>query len=157
PSQWEFGEGAYNTATGVLARTTVLYNSAGTTSKINFSDAPQVAIVALKEDLISVDEANSFTAAQQAQARDNIGAGTTDFPSGTSLLFPQSTAPTGWTKQTTHNDKALRVVSGTASSGGTNAFSTVMAQTVVGNTTLDITQIPNHSHTFTIAGGQGGG
>ncbi len=72
-SQWEFGEGAYNTATGVLARTTVLYNSSGTTSKINFSTAPQVAIVALKEDLISVEEANSFTATQRAQARSNIG------------------------------------------------------------------------------------
>ena len=29
-SQWELGEGAYNTGTGVLARTTVLYNSSGT-------------------------------------------------------------------------------------------------------------------------------
>ena len=33
--------------------------------------------------------------------------------SGTTMLFQQSTAPTGWTKQTTHNDKALRVVTGT--------------------------------------------
>jgi hypothetical protein len=74
-SQWEFGEGAYNTASGVLARTTVLYNSSGTTAKIDFATVPQVAIVALKEDLISVEEANTFTAAQQAQARSNIGAG----------------------------------------------------------------------------------
>jgi hypothetical protein len=72
-SQWEFGEGAYNTGTGVLARTTVLYNSAGNSSKINFSTVPQVAIVALKEDIISVQENNSFSAAQQAQARHNIG------------------------------------------------------------------------------------
>ena len=43
--------------------------------------------------------------------------------SGTKMLFQQSTAPTGWTKQTTHNDKTLRVVTGTASSGGSNAFS----------------------------------
>lgn len=73
-SQWELGEGAYNTGTGVLARTTVLYNSSGTTSKINFSAAPQVAIVALKEDLISVEESNSFSTTQKAQARTNIGA-----------------------------------------------------------------------------------
>jgi hypothetical protein len=71
--QWEMGEGAYNTSTGVLARTTVLYNSSGDRSKINFSTVPQVAIVALKEDLVSVEEANSFSAAQQAQARSNIG------------------------------------------------------------------------------------
>lgn len=50
-SQWEIGYGAYNTGTGVLARTTVLFNSSGTTSKINFSAAPQVSIVALAEDL----------------------------------------------------------------------------------------------------------
>jgi hypothetical protein len=73
-SQWEMGEGAYNTGTGVLARTTVLYNSSGSTSKINFTLTPQVAIVALKEDLISVEEANSFTTTQQTQARNNIGA-----------------------------------------------------------------------------------
>src|SRR6266702_4248668 len=60
-SQWEIGEGTYNTGTGVLSRTTVLFNSAGTTAKISFSAAPQVAIVALKEDLISIEEANSFT------------------------------------------------------------------------------------------------
>jgi len=50
-SQWEIGFGAYNSGTGVFARTSVLFNSAGTTAKINFSAAPQVAIVALAEDL----------------------------------------------------------------------------------------------------------
>ena len=38
------------------------------------------------------------------------------FPSGTVMLFYQAAAPLGWTKQTTQNDKALRVVSG--STGG---------------------------------------
>lgn len=73
-SQWEVGEGAYNTATGVLARTTVLFNSAGTTTKINFTLVPSVAVVLLKEDLISIEEANSFTSTQQGQARNNIKA-----------------------------------------------------------------------------------
>ncbi|MBM7483316.1 hypothetical protein ACVWWI_003368 [Bradyrhizobium sp. USDA 3686] len=72
-TQWEIGEGAYNTGTGVLARTTVLFNSSGTTSKISFSAAPSVAVVALKEDLISVEEANSFTTTQKQQACTNIG------------------------------------------------------------------------------------
>ena len=58
-------------------------------------------------------------------------------PSGTVMLFYQATAPLGWTQVTTQNDKALRVVSGTGGvSGGTNPFSTVQAQTVVGNHTL---------------------
>lgn len=50
-TQWEIGTGTYNTSTGVLTRGAVLFNSAGTTAKINFSAAPQVAIVSLKEDL----------------------------------------------------------------------------------------------------------
>ncbi|WP_340672455.1 hypothetical protein [Bradyrhizobium ottawaense] len=73
-SQWEIGEGAYNTSSGVLARTAVLFNSSGTTAKINFSTTPQVAIVALKEDLISVEESNGFTTTQKTQARSNIDA-----------------------------------------------------------------------------------
>ena len=49
------------------------------------------------------------------------------FAPGTAMLFAQTAAPTGWTKSTTHNDKALRVVSGTAGSGGSTAFTTVFA------------------------------
>lgn len=76
------------------------------------------------------------------------------FPAGTAMLFVQTSAPTGWTKSTTHNDKALRVVSGAASSGGTTAFSTVFTNQTptisntlsVSNTTLTTTQIPSHTH-----------
>jgi hypothetical protein len=64
------------------------------------------------------------------------------FPSGTKALFVQTAAPTGWTKDTTHNDKALRIVSGTASSGGTNAFSTVMAQTATGSHSITQANLP---------------
>lgn len=75
--------------------------------------------------------------------------GTVDspFPSGTAMVFAQTTAPTGWTKSTTHNDKALRVVSGTASSGGTTAFTTVFgAGKSTGSHTLTIAEIPSHDH-----------
>lgn len=70
------------------------------------------------------------------------------FDAGTAMLFIQSSAPTGWTKQTTHNDKVLRIVSGSASSGGTNSFSTVMGQTVVGGTAISIAQMPAHGHSY---------
>lgn len=53
-SQWEVGEGAYTAATKTLSRDTILFNSSGTTAPINFSAVPQVAIVALKEDLLSI-------------------------------------------------------------------------------------------------------
>lgn len=72
------------------------------------------------------------------------------FAAGTQMLFVQTAAPTGWTKVTTHNDKALRVVSGTAGSGGTVGFNTgLKSYTVtgtVGNTTLSVSQMPVHDH-----------
>src|SRR3569833_1514200 len=71
-SQWEIGEGIWTSATGVLSRATVLTNSLGTNAKVNFTVPPQVGIVALKEDLLSIEEANAFTAAQQGQARANL-------------------------------------------------------------------------------------
>lgn len=57
-SQFEGGKGNCTITGGVptFARTTVLFNSSGTTAKINFSAAPQVAIVALKEDMLAGDE-----------------------------------------------------------------------------------------------------
>ena len=57
------------------------------------------------------------------------------FPSGTKMLFQQTSAPTGWTKVTSGVDnKALRVVSGTAGSGGTNAFTnTLQSRAITAN------------------------
>ena len=72
------------------------------------------------------------------------------FPSGTVMLFAQTAAPTGWTKSTAHDNKALRVVSGTAGSGGSVAFTTAFASQAVngtvGATTLSTSQIPSHNH-----------
>ena len=79
------------------------------------------------------------------------------FPAGTQMLFVQASAPTGWTKQTTVNDAAIRVVSGTTGggTGGNVAFSTVFmsdkAITLSGNvgaTTISSGQSPSHSHSF---------
>ena len=84
---------------------------------------------------------------------------TSQIPSGTKMLFIQTAAPTGWTKDTTHDNKALRIVSGAAGSGGTVSFtsaftnrgfsgntgSTAAGGTVAG-TTLTQAQIPSHRH-----------
>jgi hypothetical protein len=89
-----------------------------------------------------------------------------EIPTGTLMLFQQTAAPTGWTKQTTHDNKALRVVSGTASSGGTSAFTTVFANQTptislsgltAAATTLSTTQMPSHNHPFSIYGNPGYG
>jgi len=81
------------------------------------------------------------------------------FDSGTIMLFGQTSAPTGWTKLTNLDNYALRVVSGTAGTGGSVAFTTAFAsQTPAGSintsglsagaTTLSTSQIPSHSHGF---------
>lgn len=52
----------------------------------------------------------------------------TNFPAGTVMLFNQTAAPTGWTKNTsTGNDSALRLVTGTVGTGGTSPFTTAFA------------------------------
>lgn len=85
------------------------------------------------------------------QALINSSVGASAFPSGTLMLFYQASAPTGWTKSTAQNNKALRVVSGTGGvSGGTVGFSTAFdwkgVSGSVGSTTLTSSQIPAHSH-----------
>ena len=82
------------------------------------------------------------------------------FPSGTAMVFAQTSAPTGWTKSTTHDNKALRLVSGTAGSGGSAAFTTAFGTPsvsgslsgTVGATTLSTAQLASHNH----SGGVGG-
>ena len=79
------------------------------------------------------------------------------FPSGTKMLFNQTAAPTGWTKDTTHNDKALRITNGTVGTGGSVAFETAFAsQTPAGTITVNVepyaitvSQMPSHNHTIT--------
>jgi hypothetical protein len=91
-------------------------------------------------------------------------------PQSTVAIFYQASAPTGWTQDTAHNDKALRVVNGSGGGfgfGGTSgvggiAFSSAFPSTAkpidvpinvtapvtgtVGNTTLTTGQIPQHTH-----------
>lgn len=84
-----------------------------------------------------------------------------DFVSGTKTVFNQSSAPTGWTKDSTNNDCTLRVVSGSGgSTGGSVNFTTCMTSQpftgtvshnltgTTGSTTLDTTMLPSHTHTY---------
>lgn len=92
------------------------------------------------------------------------------FDSGTVMLFAQTAAPTGWTKDTSnYNNSGLRVVTGTASTGGSVDFTTAFASQTpsgtvsvsgsAGNTTLSTPQIPSHTHgtnSFSLNGGTAG-
>ena len=70
------------------------------------------------------------------------------FASGTRMSFQQTSAPTGWTKDTTStiDNSVLRLVTGTPSSGGSVAFSTWNSSGTTGAYTLTTTDIPSHSH-----------
>lgn len=74
-------------------------------------------------------------------------------PAGTRCLFQQTAAPTGWAKDTTHNNKALRIVSGTVSSGGSMDFTSAFTSRTVPLPvhTHGITD-PGHTHTYDLAG-----
>ena len=71
--------------------------------------------------------------------------------SGTRMLFQQSTAPVGWTKDVSIDNTALRVTAGTVSSGGTLDFTAAFNSArvpagSVGSTSLNWNQMPVHSH-----------
>lgn len=80
---------------------------------------------------------------------------------GSTMLFIQATAPTGWVKETGNNDCALRVTTGTPTTGGTNGFTTCFPganravsatapaiSASAGAATLSSTQIPSHTHPY---------
>jgi len=86
--------------------------------------------------------------------------------SSRTLMF-RSSAPTGWSQITSHNNKAFRVVSGTGGgSGGSNGFTSAFASRNVsgtapvstsfnlGNSTISTNQMAQHSHSYNGGGPQ---
>ena len=74
------------------------------------------------------------------------------FATGTKMLFQQTAAPIGWTKVTgSGNDNALRITTGTVTTGGASNFTSVFGTgKVAGSTALSIAQMPAHTHTFPV-------
>ncbi len=152
----------YTATTG----TTVVLDTGATVS-----DTLQIVVydVFSVADTVSAKDGGTFTGAVTFTGG---VVGVDAFASGTSMLFQQTAAPTGWTKQTTHNDKSLRLVSGSVGTGGSVAFSTAMATPTsnlavgagnlavsmsgnISDTTLSVNQIPAHLHQFDRSGGSG--
>lgn len=142
-------------ANGTTSGDALHYGQIGVAIQAYDADIPTVAASQAEMETGTESALRSMSPLRVAQA---IAAQVpSSFPSGTLMLFQQTAAPTGWTKQTTHNDKVLRVVSGTASSGGTASFTTVFTdQTPIINAsglsasaaTLSTAQMPSHSHTY---------
>jgi len=78
------------------------------------------------------------------------------FPTGTRMIFQQTAAPTGWTKDTTGslNDSALRIVTGSVVNGGTAGFAATFASRTPTGTNaghvLTTAESPAHTH-FVVA------
>lgn len=78
-----------------------------------------------------------------------------EFPTGTVMLFKQTSAPTGWTKDTSNNNNsAVRIVTGTPTTGGTVDFTTAFASQTpsgtVGGTAITEAQMPLHGHPYRV-------
>lgn len=78
-----------------------------------------------------------------------------EIPSGANTVMKVSTPPTGWTKTNTFNLNVLRVVTGSASSGGSVNYTDVLKQHTVtttsvagsaGGVSLTAPQLPLHTH-----------
>lgn len=72
------------------------------------------------------------------------------FPTGSVTIFAQTTAPIGWTKQTTRNNYGLRVVTSTGGGSydaGISFTSAHKSYTITGDdTTLSASDNPKHYH-----------
>jgi hypothetical protein len=145
------------TATGALTIAvaadfpTLNQDTTGTASKTNALNSATT--------VVNVSSATAPTAGQYLIATSGTAAtwqtpaAPSAFPATTALIFRQTAAPTGWTKVLTNDNSALRVVTGTASTGGSVAFTTAFASQAVtgtnaasGATTLITSQIPSHTH-----------
>ena len=117
----------------------------------------QIALIVSQSSIINADitderdftNLGTGTGANQIPTNADVVGGV---EAGTVMLFHQTAAPTGWTKDTaaTLDNSALRVVTSTAwASGkqGATAFTTVFgAGKATGNHTLATSQIPSHTH-----------
>lgn len=89
---------------------------------------------------------------------------TSDIPAGSTTVFAQAAAPTGWVKSTALDNVAIRVVSGSGGgTGGSNAFTTSFSNYTPTGTinsggfsvsggvqpaSLSVSQIASHSHNY---------
>lgn len=148
-----------NTATTSIAITDDTTTNA--TRYVTFTSATTGSITG--EDVSSTKlQYNPSTGTLSSTAFVGDGSGLTGlaggFTAGTVMLFAQTSAPTGWTKLTNLDNYALRVVSGTASTGGSVAFTTAFASSLSASaTTLSTGEIPSHNHSIPIIAFNGAG
>ncbi len=111
-------------------------------------------LTSYNSDTGSASETEAATPLAVSTAKSEVIA-QVEFPTGTIMLFSNTTAPAGWTKILTNNQHAIRITSGTAGTVAgtvnfTTAFNNTRTTTSVGLTTqgtaLTIAQMPAHTH-----------
>jgi hypothetical protein len=141
-----------NAATNVTGTLPVANGGTGATTQTAYAVlAGGTTSTGAYQSIASVGTAGQVLTSNGAGALPTFQAAGGGFPSGTRMSFQQTSAPTGWTKDTTAaiNDAILRLVTGSVTTGGTTGFSTWNAQTATGATTLSTSQIPSHDHFIT--------
>ena len=133
--------GPIKLSTGSLAAPSLTFAS-DQDSGIRLIGVSNFALVIANVDVVNID-ANGI--------QDAAGNSYDAFPAGTSMLFFQTTAPTGWTKDVSLDNAAIRLVSGAVGpDAGTDNFTTVFAartilQANLPNVSFNVTD-PGHVH-----------
>lgn len=118
------------TSTGTLTGLNVSGNASFTGANVSLGDAANLKITGGTSGQVLASLGSGDVAWQTAA---------TVIPSGTRMLFAQTAAPTGWTKDTTNDNAALRVVSGTAGTGGSVNFTAAFTSQAVSGTVGSVT------------------
>ena len=169
-------------ASGEFSAGTITGTFSGDGSAVSAINASNIASGTVATARLGTGTANSATFLRGDQTYAVVSSGTV-IPSGTVMLFAQTNAPTGFTKNTTTGDNsALRVTTGAAGTGGSVAFTSAFASQAVagtianqtatnqaftpagsvsitavagsaGATTLTTPQIPSHNHGGVVGNG----
>lgn len=126
-------------------------------------DSSPAALDTLNELASALGDDPNFAASVNAQIATKATKGANDsFEDGTTMIFFQSAAPAGWVKETGHNNKAIRIVSGNGGGfgGSVDFLSALKSQTItgtvsntkaggsvsIGNTSITLSQSASHRH-----------
>jgi hypothetical protein len=115
-------------ATGIITANNVVVGAAQTTLIVQ-GDARITGILTIGTGSITLNgSTNNITGIASITDSSNRKLVALNTGGTNVTMWHQATSPVGWTKVTTHNNKSLRVVSGTGGgSGGTSVFTSVFA------------------------------